>query len=107
MDGGNLRPAAPSAREELRGMLVASERATRKVYPGFIASLIRRYLLSAPEDDVRVDLMQSNGMYAAHQLRVRLSGDDTIYRVIVAPANAPISVGGVPVDQHFALPLEG
>lgn len=42
---------------------------------------------------VRADEHQQNAMYGAHQLRVRLPNDPTEYRAIVAPANAPISIG--------------
>lgn len=107
-DTSNLREPASA---ELLDLLNASGAALgiKKVYPGYIASLIRRALNhTAPlphADDARADLMQANGLYGVHQLRVRLAGDDTVYRIIVAPANAPIAIGGVPADQHFSLPL--
>lgn len=49
---------------------------------------------------------QQNALYGAHQLTVRQGGHDPVlYRIIVAPADAPISIGGEPADQHFAEPL--
>ena len=51
------------------------------------------------------DQHQQNGMYGAHQLRVRLPNDPTVYRVIVAPADTPIAIGEVAADQHFAEPI--
>ena len=63
-------------------------------------------------DRPRADQHQQNGGWGIHQLRVRLPGDDTVYRVLVAPADAPIFVGrgphvdGCPIDQHFVEPIE-
>lgn len=65
------------------------------VYPGYVASLIAKAL------GFQADQHQQNGLYGLHQLRVRLPDDATVYRVIVAPANAPITVNGVAIDEHF------
>lgn len=56
---------------------------------------------------VRIDQPQSNSLYGVHQARLRLAGDDTVYRLIIAPADAPISIGGCAADDHFAKPLAG
>jgi hypothetical protein len=74
-------------------------------FTGMIISSIARLINGdAPHDGFEgafADEHQQNGMYGAHQLRVTLSDDPTVYRVIVAPANAPITIGGIPADQHF------
>jgi hypothetical protein len=69
------------------------------VYPGFIASLISRALPMQAE--AAVDQHQANGCYGVHQLRAKLAGDPTTYRIIIAPADAPIFVGKTPADSHF------
>jgi hypothetical protein len=69
------------------------------IYPGFIASLITRFL------PVTADQHQANGAYGVHQVRCRLPNDPTTYRIIIAPADAPIFIGKVPVDQHFIEPI--
>jgi len=73
------------------------------VYPGFIASLIGRAIPTLA--DVTVDQHQANGCWGVHQVRARLAGDSTTYRVIIAPADAPIFVGKTPVDKHFLEPI--
>lgn len=79
-------------------------RSLRPVYPGAIASSIVRLLNL---QGARADQHQANGAYGVHQVRVRLPGDPTIYRVIVAPADAPLQVGQLPIDQHFIEPING
>ncbi len=74
------------------------------VYPSAIVDVFKKALGIA---GAHVDQHQQNGLHAVHQLRVRLPGDDTIYRVIVAPANAPICIGEVDADLHFIEPLTG
>lgn len=82
---------------------------TPKVYSDLVAYQIRRSLLEGdliPDaKGLRVDQMQQNGQYCVHQLRVTLPEGMGTYRVIVAPDNAPIFVGSVAADEHFALPL--
>ena len=80
---------------------------------GLLASTIQRLLNveAPPRDFLGADAQQhqQNGAYGAHQLAVYMVSPDSlegqIYRVIVAPADAPISIGGVPADQHFSEPL--
>lgn len=82
----------------------------KTVYPGFVASVVRRLINKEPGSwyagvPMIADEHQGNGAYAVHQIRVRIPGDATEYRVIIAPADAPVAIGGVLADQHFAHPL--
>ncbi len=82
----------------------------RIVRPGYIASTVKRLLglVSGdefPGKEFTVDQFQSNHAYSVHQLRVRIAGDATPYRVIIAPADAPVFIGCCPADQHFLEPL--
>lgn len=81
---------------------VTALRSVPVIYPGYVASMIRKALTAG---GVSVDQHQSNGTYGAHQLRVRLPDDATIYRAIIAPADAPISIGCVDADLHFQEPI--
>lgn len=80
-----------------------------QVFPGHITSVIaglcKRHTEGA--DSITIDNHQSNGMYAVHQTRVTLEGDPTVYRMIIAPANAPIFINDDkrPVADAFAQPL--
>ena len=74
-------------------------RSLRCVYPGEIAVAIHEALPNC-------DQHQSNGLFAIHQLRVRRPGDKTVYRIIVAPADAPIQIGSVLADEHFKKPIK-
>jgi len=56
-------------------------------------------------DYLTVDNLQQNATCGIHQARVRLAGDATVYRLILAPADAPIMVGKQPITDHFAKPL--
>jgi hypothetical protein len=80
-----------------------------KAYSGLVAFQIRRCLLEgklSPDiQSLQVDQMQSNGSFAVHQLRVTLPDGMGTYRVIVAPADAPIFIGKCPADEHFNEPL--
>lgn len=80
-----------------------------KVYADLVAAQIRKSLLSGDiiheAIGLQVDQIQQNGMWGIHQMRVTLPNNRGAYRVIVAPANAPIFVGNVSADEHFALPL--
>jgi len=79
-------------------------------YTGYIVATLRALLgaenASAPESE-RITLAnsQANGTYGVHQATVRLGGDPTTYRLILAPADAPIEINGRPIGEHFALPL--
>ena len=75
------------------------------IYPGEVASMIVKGLGAMLPIERQPDQHQANGLYGVHQLRVRLPGDPTVYRVLIAPADAPISIGGVAADHHFSEPL--
>lgn len=77
-------------------------------YAGFLTGQIRRALLEnqpAVQGGLVVDQFQSNGLYACHQLRVTLPDGMGTYRVLVAPADAPLKVGDVAAEEHFMEPL--
>lgn len=75
-------------------------------YTGLLASVIRRLVNDSPAPVV-IDQHQQNGMWGVHQMRGKLPADPTTYRIIIAPANAPISVSGIPIDDHFKEPING
>ncbi len=77
---------------------------TKMVYPGFIAATIRR-LLNGDSIEQPVSEHQQNGLYAVHQLLIKLPNGPTLYRVLIAPADAPLKIGDTPADQHFTYPL--
>lgn len=76
-----------------------------RVYTGLVATQIRRSLLEGnliPDaNGLQVDQHQQNGAWAVHQLRVTLPDGMGTYRVIVAPADAPVFIGKVHADHHF------
>lgn len=78
-------------------------------YTAYILATIRSALKSGDNvslaDRVTLDNHQQNGAYGVHQQRVRLAGDPLTYRLILAPADAPIEINGWPIGDHFALPL--
>lgn len=86
----------------LRPIATATGAALRPVYSGFLAGQLRRLLV---QGGVTVDQFQSNGLYACHQLRVTLPEGMGTYRVLVAPADAPVSIGDVSAEEHFMEPL--
>ena len=76
----------------------------------FAGTIVARIMSAAADGAlgaVVVTQHQTNSLYGVHQASVRLAGDDTVYRLIIAPADAPISIGGCDVDAHFAKPLAG
>lgn len=78
------------------------------IYPGFILAKIAEWArkdASSREDRITIGGQQANGAHGIHQARVTLAGDPTTYRLIIAPADAPIMVNGRPIGEHFALPL--
>lgn len=95
-----------------RGHYAVQDRPTPRVhYTGLIASSIKR-LINGWQHPAHTefagaiaDQRQMNGAYGVHQMRVRLPDDPTVYRVLVLPAEAPVSIGGVPADQHFSEPM--
>lgn len=72
----------------------------RTTHVGFIAAVIRR---ACKGDDVTVGYPSPNdasyGMFGIYHAPVRLNGDDTDYRLILCPADAPICVNGVAIEQ--------
>lgn len=74
-----------------------------KVFSGLIAHTLAK--LVREHAGVTADQEQSNGLWCVKQFRVVLPGDTMAYRVIVAPANAPVFIGGVAADEHFSEPL--
>lgn len=78
-------------------------------FTGFIMSRIRNAMSALADingaDGITIDNHQSNGAYGIHQARVRLAGDPTVYRLILAPSDAPIEFGGRDAATYFARPL--
>ena len=74
----------------------------RPVFCDLIAQAIKG-TLNLPRG--RCDQHQSNGSFCIHQLRTQLPGDPTIYRIVIAPADAPLHIGNIPIDAHFAEPI--
>lgn len=74
------------------------------IYPGHIISVIADFARRSA-GMIKVDNHQGNGAYGVHQARVTLPDDPTTYRLIIAPADAPITINGRPIGEHFALPL--
>lgn len=72
-------------------------------YSGLIASVIEKSLADAAV----VDQRQQNALYGVHQMRVSIKdpqpNEQPTYRVIIAPADAPVWIGRTPVsaDEHF------
>lgn len=77
------------------------------IYPGFILAKIAEWARKEPPSDDRITVAghQCNGLYGVHQARVTMAGDPTTYRLIIAPADAPITINGRPIGEHFAQPL--
>jgi hypothetical protein len=78
------------------------------VFPGFIVAQLAELTRKATgADPIVIDNHQTNGAHCVHQARVRLAGDPTVYRMILAPADAPIFINDDkrPVADAFALPL--
>lgn len=78
-------------------------------FTGLILTKIARLVNVARDpslvDVITIDQHQQNGSYGVHQARVRLNDDPVIYRMILAPVDAPISINGVAADNHFAKPI--
>jgi hypothetical protein len=77
------------------------------IFPGFVMSRLAEWARrdSDQSDRITIDNLQANGTHGVHQARARLSGDPTVYRIIVAPADAPITIGGRAVADYFPQPL--
>lgn len=79
-------------------------------FTGLILTQIRNAVKAASThvdgaDVITVDQLQQNAMWGAHMARVRLAGDPRTYRLILAPAEAPVMIDGRPADQYFNEPL--
>lgn len=72
------------------------------IYPSIVTSIIRNAMNIT---GAHADQEQANGTWGVRQLRVRLKDDPNTYRVIIAPADAPIRIGNVSADQHFLEPI--
>lgn len=75
-------------------------------YTGLILHHIKR-AVAAHEigEEITLDNSQRNGMHGIYQCCVRLQGDDTVYRLLLMPANAPVEAYGRPIGDAFAEPL--
>jgi hypothetical protein len=83
----------------------------RQHFAGFILSRLCSMVRGVYKPDdldgsgITIDQHQQNGSFGIHQARVRLSGDPTVYRLLLCPADAPVNVRGCPISEHFALPI--
>lgn len=82
------------------------------IYTGFFIDAFRRWSTNRAVDEnatddhkITVSNHQANGVTGIHQAKVTLQGDPTVYRMLIAPANAPITINGRPIGDHFAEPL--
>jgi divalent metal cation (Fe/Co/Zn/Cd) transporter len=77
------------------------------IFPGFILSRLAEWarLDAEASDRIAIDNHQANGVHGVHQARVRLAGDSTVYRLIIAPPDAPIAIDGRDAATYFAAPL--
>lgn len=83
------------------------------IYPGYIMARLSRWAkehLQRTEGEAGANHLtigdhQCNGIHCIHQSSVRLQNDETVYRMIIAPANAPLEYRGRPLDEAFAKPL--
>jgi hypothetical protein len=110
-NGNNLCVTWRTYRDQVRRLeaeqAAAVPRKVMMIYPGYIVSQIKRTLgLAVAASDIMIDQHQSNGLFGIHQARARIKGDPTVYRIIVAPADAPIFCGKVHADQHFTERLD-
>jgi hypothetical protein len=74
----------------------------RQHFTGLILSSLRRFTRGS---EVTIDNTQTNGLWGVYQARIRLAGDENTYRLILAPENAPLEIGGQPIGDHFHFPL--
>lgn len=76
-------------------------------YTGVILAGIARAVNADRTAEATIDQRQQNAAYGIHQARVTIDGDPRPYRLILAPADAPIGLPHsgdriAPIDQHFA-----
>lgn len=75
-------------------------------FAGHIMALLRNAVIDADiGNGMSIDNLQQNSLDGVHQARVRLAGDPRTYRLVLAPAEAPISYNGRPIGDAFAKPL--
>jgi hypothetical protein len=78
-------------------------------FSGIIANSIKRLVNGhAPQDGFAGAVAsehQQNALWGIHQLLVRVPNDPTLYRVLIAPADAPIKIASGTADQHFSYPI--
>jgi len=78
-------------------------------FTGFIMSRIRNAMnalaTTAPDNAITIDNHQQNAAHGIHQARVRLAGDPIVYRMVLAPSDAPIEFSGRDAATYFARPL--
>lgn len=75
----------------------------RKHFTGYILHRLRAKMGS--DREITIEPVVENAMHGLHQARVRLSDDPTVYRLILAPADAPLTYRGELIDNAFAEPL--
>lgn len=81
------------------------------IYPGYIMARIARWAdehsrkVKGDNSDHLIVILnhQENALHGIHQSTVLMSEDRAIYRLIVAPADAPIFIGDakLPIDHVF------
>jgi hypothetical protein len=74
----------------------------RQHFTGLILATLKR---AAVAHDITISHRQANGAHGVHQALVLLDGDPTHYRMVLAPADAPITLYGRPIDHAFMAPL--
>jgi hypothetical protein len=79
-------------------------------FAGLIITQIRNAVkldlkVSGYADVLMIDQLQQNAVWGVQMGRVRLAGDPRTYRLILAPAEAPVMIGKVAADQYFNEPL--
>lgn len=94
----NTQPAVDAIKASLANTRVAYSRVERRSIGCMVACALSKLACIAGAIPQRV---KSNGLYGCHAFTLEVDGDDTRYRVIVAPLDAPVEIGGVPADEHF------
>lgn len=72
-------------------------------YCGLLVEALRQGL-TLVGDVCKADQHQSNGTFGVHQLRLTYEG--RTYRLLLAPAEAPLRIGQIPADNHFLEPID-
>lgn len=94
-----------SIANQIANELRAATDAVSKLKPVFCNLIAQAIRVTLDLPGAVIDQHQANGLWCIHQLRVRLPGDPQLYRVIIAPAEAPIFIGKTPADEHFSDPI--